>query len=147
MKELNLEVGKSYETRAGAKRTVLKIDSRKQFGVVVTDKVTGNKTELTNQGRYWNTEDIHPYDLVAEWTEPAPAPAPDPLEPLRKLQKMFRIFADKNGKLAEKYNGTNETIGDSNMVASDVYWGKNSAYEHCADEIELYFSRLEKSAT
>lgn len=145
MKELNLEVGKSYETRAGTKCTVLAIDSRKVFGAVSINEVTGNKTKLTNQGRYWDTGDIHPCDLVAEWQEPAPAP--DQLEPLRKLQKMFRTLADKNGKLAEKYNGTNETIGDSNMVASDVYWGKNSAYEHCADEIELYFSRLEKSAT
>lgn len=80
MSELQLEVGKSYRTRAGGKAYVFEWDADCGFPFNVRFSAFGVISEFTSwctaDGHFYRNTPAHENDLVAEWTDPPSESSP-----------------------------------------------------------------------
>lgn len=142
MAKLKIEIGKFYLTRNGDKAFVDANTSKESTSIhpfVGRIKLAKRNMDCAwNESGLFDSDSKFPsgLDLISEWKEESAE-----VDKLKKLQNFYNKMAEVQFELYEKFKGTGQMVSDSGLLASDFYYGKHAAYEHCADEVSMILSK------
>ena len=138
--KLRLEVGKFYQDGWGRKRGPVELTSDYPEYPFLCDDECGY-TSFTEEGAWYDTDEPDDLDLVAEWVDEAPPPAPDEAA-LTDLQRMGQEW-DAGAGMTEDVAGLVERLRWSAMSQQTLY-GKDAGglEDAAADALTAQSARI-----